>query len=294
MKVSRALETRAAALVCAALRPLPRRAALALGRGVGRILGDLDRRHALIAADNLRQAFPDWTEERVWRTARAVYAHFAAVLFDILWMSSRPLTALRRAFAVEGGEHMRTALARGKGVIIVTAHIGNWESHGVVHGALFGQLGLVARPLDNPGLDARLVAFREMSGNVVIYKRRALAEVLRMLRAGQAVAILVDQNVQAADGIFVNFFGRKASTTTVAAALALKTGCALVPVHSVLQKDGSYRALYEPEIAWIPSGDRVRDIAHLTQAMTARIEDWVRAAPQQWLWIHRRWKTQPS
>lgn len=287
------MESVAASLVAAVLRPLPRGAALALGRGLGRILGDVDRRHAAVAADNLRRAFPDWTEERIWQTARGVYSHFGAVLLDILWMDGRPVEALRKAFTFEGTEHMRTALARGRGVIVVTGHVGNWESHGVVHGSLFGPMGLVARPLDNPDLDRRLCRFRERTGNPVIYKRRALVQVMKALRDRKAVAILVDQNVQEQDGIFVDFFGRKAATTTVAAALAVKTDCALVPAYTILGPDGRYRAIYEPAIAWQATGDRQADVAVLTQAVTARIEAWVRETPEQWLWIHRRWKTQP-
>lgn len=288
-----AAEERAARWVSALLRPLPRRAALSLGRGVGRVLGDLDRKHLAIAADNLRQAFPQWTERRILTTARGVYAHFGAVLFDILWLERRSDRRLLDCVEVEGAEHVQAALAMGKGMVLVTGHLGNWEVHGVATGMLFGPLGVVARPLDNPALDGRLCAFRASRGNTIIYKKRALNQVLRTLREGRGVAILVDQNVQEQDGIFVDFFSRKAATTTVAAALALKTGCALIPARTVLRPDGLYRAVYEPPIPVAPTGDREADIAALTQALTSRIEAWVREAPEQWLWIHRRWKTQP-
>jgi KDO2-lipid IV(A) lauroyltransferase len=108
------------------------------------------------------------------------------------------------------------------------------------------------------------------------------------------VAILIDQNVQEKDGIFVDFFGRPAATTTVAAALAVKTGCALLPAHTIIGPDGRYRAVYEPPLEWTPSGDTQADIARLTQELTRVIEGWIREHPDQWLWIHRRWKTQPS
>jgi KDO2-lipid IV(A) lauroyltransferase len=108
------------------------------------------------------------------------------------------------------------------------------------------------------------------------------------------VAILIDQNVQEKDGIFVDFFGRPAATTTVAAALAVKTGCALIPAYTAIGPDGRYRAVYEPPLEWTPSGDRQADIARLTQQLTRVIEGWIREYPDQWLWIHRRWKTQPS
>jgi KDO2-lipid IV(A) lauroyltransferase len=290
----RALEARAAALVSGVVSVAPRRAALAMGRGLGRLLGDLDRRHVAIAADNLRHAFPHWDEDRLLRTARAVYAHFGQVLLDILWAQGRSREEVLAFVDVVGREHVEEAMAAGRGAILTTAHIGNWELHGIAHGWTFGPIGVVARPLDNLALDRRLCALRAAGGNTVIYKQRALAQVIRALRDGRGVAILLDQNVQAGDGIFVDFFGRPASTTTVAAALALKTGCALVPCHTELGSDGRYRAIYEPAVRRSPSGDRQADLAWLTQELTRRIESWVRGRPEQWLWIHRRWKTQPE
>src|SRR6185295_11626409 len=136
-----------------------------------------------------------------------------------------------------------------------------WEVIGLAHGWTFGPLAVVARALDNPALDRRMCAFRAMAGNRVIYKRDAL-------RAGQAVAILIDQNVQEKDGIFVDFFGRPAATTTVAAALAVKTGCALLPAYAAIGPDGRYRAVYDPPIEWTSSGDKQVDIARITQALT--------------------------
>jgi KDO2-lipid IV(A) lauroyltransferase len=152
----------------------------------------------------------------------------------------------------------------------------------------------VARPLDNPALDARLVGLRTATGNTVVYKRKALATVLKELRAGRAVAMLLDQNVQAGDGIFVEFFGRPAATTTVAAALALKTGCALVPTWTELRDDGRYLLRYEPALAVNPDGDREAEVARITQEIARRTEQWIRRNPTQWLWMHRRWNTQPG
>lgn len=288
------IEDRMAALIGGALRFLPRRAALALGGSLGGLLGDLDRRHVGIAVDNLSQAFPSWDTSRRLRTARAVYRHFGRVILDILWMQHRtPQEILSLVEEIEGKKHVEEAMAAGKGAIMATCHIGNWELHGVAHGMVFGPIGVVARPLDNPTLDDRLCQLRSCGGNTVLYKKKALAQVIRMMREGRGVAILIDQNVQERDGIFVDFFGRKAATTTVAAALAVKTGCALVPCHTELTAEGRYRLVYEPPIWATPSGDRDADIASLTQLLTERIEAWVREIPEQWLWIHRRWKTRP-
>src|SRR4249920_3307846 len=144
-------------------------------------------------------------------------------------MEGRPIAELLALTDVEGLEHMQAALARGRGVV---------------------------RPLDNPALDARLVSFRTSTGNVVIYKKKALPQILTTLREGRVVAVMLDQNVQASDGIFVRFFGRPACTTTVAAALAIKTGCPLVPAHCVRRADGRYRMAYGPMVEWPRTGRR--------------------------------------
>lgn len=289
-----ALEATLASSVSAVVRRLPRSWVLALGRRLGRLWGALDKRHLAIAVDNLRRAFPDWDEARLVRTARGVYAHFGTVLFDLLWMEGRPIEQLLALADVEGLETARATVASGRGVVAPTGHFGNWEFQGIASPALVGSFAVIARPLDNPALDRRLVALRTSTGNTVIYKQKALAQVIRTIRDGGIVAVLIDQNVQAKDGIFVRFFGRPACTTTVAAAIALKTGCAIVPVRCTLQASGRYRMVYGPPVEWTGSGRRDEDVAALTQHLTSIIEGWVRENPEQWLWLHRRWKTRPG
>jgi len=281
-------------VVSAIARGLPRPAVLAAGRRLGRLWGALDRRHRQVAATNLREAFPDWSEERIEATARGVYAHFGAVLLDLLWMQGRRAEDLLALCEIDGVEHLQAARAEGRGVIGPSAHFGNWELQAAASVPLVGHVSMIARPLDNPALDRRLVQLRTAGGNTVFYKRRAVARVLAALREGDIVAILIDQNVQASDGIFVRFFGRPACTTTVAAAIALKTGCAIVPVHCILQRNGRYRMAYGPRVDWVGTGRRDEDVAALTQHLTTIIEGWVRENPEQWLWLHRRWKTQPA
>lgn len=288
-----AREERAAAWVQSLVSRLPRRAALAFGRALGGLWADLDRRHVRIALDNLRRAYPHWSEERLVRTALGVYRHFGQVVIDLLWMQGRGLDEILALVDVEGREHAEAATADGRAALMLTGHFGNWELAGVVQGRLLGPIGVVARPLDNPALDARLCAFRAKSGNTVIYKRHALGQVLQSLRGGRSVAILIDQNVHEG-GLFVDFFGRPAATTTVAAALVLKTGCAVLPGFLSLRRDGRYLMKYQPPIRWEGTGDRRADIASLTQRLSLVIEEAVREAPEQWLWLHRRWKAQPG
>src|SRR5439155_20673019 len=146
------LEARAAAAVAALASVLPLRVVRAFGRGLGRLLGDLDRRHVAVATANLRQAFPHWDEVRRLRTAREVYAHFGQVLLEILWLHGRSREQVLPLVELEGRDNVEAAFAAGRGVLCVTAHIGNWEMHGLTHGWMFGPISVVARPLDNPDL----------------------------------------------------------------------------------------------------------------------------------------------
>jgi KDO2-lipid IV(A) lauroyltransferase len=288
-----AIEAFVTRMVSAVVRRLPRRLALGLGRTLGRCWGTLDRRHLAIAAHNLRQAFPEWDEDRVLEVARGVYAHFGGMLIDLLWMEGRPIEQLLALADVEGVEQLKAALAEGRGVVCPTAHFGNWEFQGFASAPLIGPFAVIARPLDNPELDRRLVALRTATGNTVIYKQKALARALKTIRAGGLVAILIDQNVQEKDGVFVSFFGRPACTTTVAAALALKTGCAIVPGRCEIGPGDRYLMTYGPRVEAGGSGRRDEDVVALTARLTAIIEGWVRERPEQWLWLHRRWKTRP-
>jgi len=288
------LEAAAVAVVATVARILPRRVLFGFGEILGGMWAALDGRHRRIAADNLRQAFPDWDEARILSVARGVYLHFAKTVLDVLWMDRLSVDEMMDFADVEGRQYFEAAVASGRGVILPTGHIGNWEFQGVAVKEQWRSIGVIARPLDNPLLDARLDAFRSKGGNAVISKRRALSDTLRIIRGGGGVAVLVDQNVQAKDGIFVDFFGRAACTTTVAAAIAVKTGCILLPGYCPRMPDGRYKLIYGPPIEWQPSGSREKDIRELTQRITSVIEGWVREWPEQWLWIHRRWKTQPS
>jgi len=289
-----ALEDAAAGTVAGVVRQLSRPRALALGRALGRRWGAMDARHVAIAEQNLAHAFPDWDAARRRAVALGVYEHFGRMLLDILWLAPRSKDEVLRHVVVEGGEHVEAAYRAGRGIVFPTGHMGNWEIHGVAHGHLYAPIGVIARPLDNPALDRRLCDFRQSAGNTVIYKKKALGQVMRMLRDNRGVAILIDQNVQEKDGVFVDFFGRQAATTTVAAALALKTGCALLPGHTELLPDGRYRLSYEPPVVVEPTGDHAADLVRITQQLTSIIEGWVRKTPEQWLWLHRRWKTRPS
>jgi KDO2-lipid IV(A) lauroyltransferase len=288
------IEAGALAALLAIGRRTPRGFLLAAGAAAGSIARILDRRHARIARENLRLAFGDaLPREEAARIAAACWRHFGRITFDSLAFPRLSASSAGTVALYEGLEHIRGAYERGKGVLLFSAHYGSWEIVALLQGFLGMPLSLVTRPLDNPELERMLAELRGGSGNGIIHKRRAVREMIKTLHDGGGVAIVVDQDARG-DGVFVPFFGLPASTTPTLALLALRTGAAVVPVVSTLEEDGTYRIVYEPQVPVEPTGDRDADVVRLTAACTARIEAWVRARPEQWLWMHRRWKTRPS
>jgi KDO2-lipid IV(A) lauroyltransferase len=205
----------------------------------------------------------------------------------------RPQSFLLSRVQVEGIEHLRSAMAQGKGALILTAHLGNWELLAASHVLTGFPLSVVVRLLDQPSLDRLVARFRARSLAELIDKRRAIAEVLSALRRQRMVGILLDQNASRREGVFVPFFGVPASTSKGLALLALKTGAPVVPIFIHREPDGRHRVIVDPAVPLPRTGNRERDLVEATAAFTRIIEAKVRRWPEQWLWIHRRWKTRP-
>lgn len=274
-------------------RWLPRRVLLALGERLGAIVGHLDNRHSSIARGNLEAAYGDSLDPGQRESVlRACWRHFGRITFDALAFPQLRPESLGSIVRVEGLDNAREALARGRGALVFSAHYGHWEAGAYAMGLLGIPFAVIARPLDNPLLDRRLIALRQGSGNAVIQKRRAVRETMRALSRGAGVAILIDQDARH-DGVFVPFFGRKAATTPTLALLALRTESPIVPVFARVETDGTITVHIEPAIDVRPTGERDADVARITAQCTAIVERWVRTTPEQWLWMHRRWKTRP-
>jgi KDO2-lipid IV(A) lauroyltransferase len=272
-------------------RVIPRSLFLRAGRALGALVATLDRRHLRIAQDNLRQSFPEWTDARILRTARGVWIHFGGVMFDLVRILAKGPGMVDPLVTIEGREHAERAHRSPNGVVLITGHFGNWETHGIVHAKHFGSIGVVARPLDNPTLDKAMTALRESAGNEVIEKEHAMIRSMRRLKAAQGIAFVVDQNVQEKEGIFVEFFGREACTTPFAAKLALKTGALVLACRAIMTPDFRYRVVYDPPLDPKEFGMGDAAVVSLTQAMMKITEGWIRENPDQWLWMHRRWHT---
>jgi KDO2-lipid IV(A) lauroyltransferase len=287
------VESAAVETALALARVLPRRALLSLGANVGALAGRLDRRHAAIARDNLAAAFGDsMTEAARENVLRACWRHFGRITFDALAFPKLDRDALGSTVKVVGLENARAAFDRGRGALVFSAHYGHWEAGAYAMGLLDIPFAVIARPLDNPRLDKRLIELRRGTGNEVIPKRRAVRETMRALARGAGVAILIDQDA-GADGVFVPYFGRLASTTPTLALLALRTEAPIVPVFARVEADGTITVHIEPVVEAEPTGDRDADVLRLTARCTSIVERWARSTPEQWLWMHRRWKTRP-
>lgn len=224
------------------------------------------------------------------RLGRQVYRHLGSLAADLFRSETEPVAQLLSRVEIVGLEHARAAAASGRGVFFSTPHLGNWEWAALVTGALGFPVTIVARPLDNPLLDARLTAMREKTGCRIVSRRDAARTLLKTLRSGGLVGILADQRARPPDGIVVPFFGRPALTTTSIARLAGKTGALFLPVVCLRIAPGRYRLVYSEPVDVDVLPGRERGVEKLTALVTALVEKQVRAAPEQWLWLHDRWK----
>jgi len=275
-------------------RILPRAVYLALGESLGRLVCRLDRRHREIAGANFRTAFPEASAERTAQVVAASYGFFGRYMFDLVTCyPSFPPESLER-FELDGLDCLRDAIAEGRGVLCFTGHWGGWEFQAIATGRLGHPIASIARRLDNPWLERILYAARTSTGNLVIEKREGVRPILKALRDGHVMAILIDQNVAGEERIFVDFFGRPAATTPALGVFHLRTGAPLVPVFALPLPGGRYRLRYGPRVEVPLSGDRDEDVRRVTHACTKVLEAQIREHPEYWLWMHRRWKTQPE
>lgn len=277
------------ALAAFLIRLLPWRVASAAGESLGLAFYAFGARRRRIALDNLARAFPEREAGERTRIARKVFRHFGRMTFEWFKFGALPPDELLARVEVEGLDRGRRAYADGRGVFFLTAHFGSWEVDGLVHALVLAPIGVMARRLDNPRLDVMLERMRQWTGNWVIHRDGGIRRALRALQSGQGVAILIDQHVLGAGAVAVDFFGRPAATTTVLAALALRTGAPVIPVFSIPTAPGRYRIVYEQPVER-PSADSADPVREFTQSCTAVLEAYVRRYPELWLWMHRRWR----
>jgi len=276
-------------VVRAMVRLAPWRLAMRVGAGLGAAFYALDAGHRRLTIANLAAAFPQRPPAEHEAIARGVFRHFGQLLVEILRFGGRTPAQVLEAVEFEGEERVLQAMERGKGLLCVTGHFGFWELHALAHGARFGHGSLVARPLDNPFLHKLFEDIRTSTGNTVIYRHRGLRRILSALAENRTVAMLIDQHIHNADAVTVQFFDRPAATTSAVAALALRTGAAIIPVFALPLGAGRYRLIYEHPVE-LPPEDCEDPVRELTQRCTDVLEMYVRRYPERWLWMHRRWR----
>jgi len=270
----------------------------AAARWIGRRLGDLGyvltpgRR--TIALTNLARAFPDLAPGARRRICRRSYQHLGLMVTELAALLARPVGDTLHRIGIDGLEHLRAAMGQHGRVLLLTAHLGNWELLPVACRLTGYRLSVVLRPPDAPWLDRLATRMRERSAVDLIDKRAALRPVLRALASGAMVGILLDQNAARREGVFVPFFGRPASTSKSMAILALRTGAPIVPVFIHREDAGTHRVVVGSPLPIPPSANMDASVVALTARCSEAIEAAIRAKPEQWLWLHDRWRTRPA
>jgi KDO2-lipid IV(A) lauroyltransferase len=249
------------------------------------------RKRQQITDDNLSQAFPELDRNARQRIAEAAISNLSRGITVFAKLPHLRQEEWADLVRIEGLEHVQSALSQGRGVLAFTAHYGCWEAMSLYLSRLV-PTSIVVRPLDNPRLDALVSGVRASGGIKIIPKRRALIEGLRTLRENRLLGILIDQNF-ASGGSYIRFMDRPTASTPIVSLLARKSGCPVLPLHSVWE-NGRLRVIFEPPIRLSQEADRALAVAADTQAMNAVVEGWIRKVPGQWLWLHNRWKRQPE
>jgi len=279
------------------------RALGAMPRGLARLLAGLLAffvywsfgRLRRVGVRNLELALPELPPKARVEILRRVYRSLAWQLVEFCRMTRYTAQNTRNWIRTEGLDHYLAAQARGKGVLIVTGHLGAWELSSFYHSLMGHPMGMVIRRLDNRRLDEYVNAIRCLHGNRVLHKDEFARGLLTAMRAGETVGILMDTNMRPPQGVFVEFFAMQACTASGLARVALKTGAAVLPGFMVWeQAEGKYVLHFGPELRFEQTGDAECDAIAATQQCTAATEEWIRRYPDQWLWIHRRWKTRPA
>lgn len=272
-------------------RPLARGFGISLGWTVYLLHGRLRR----VGMRNLALAFPEKTEAERGRILRREFTSMGRQLAEVCQFPKYTLENVEQVVVYDGLENYEKAYARGKGVLFLTAHFGGWEVSAFTHSMHGHWMHVVMRPMDNVYMDRLIRQYRTMHGNQLVDKDDFVRGLLSAMKAGEAVGILMDTNMTPPQGIFVDFFGIPACTASGLARIALRTDAAVVPGFTIWDSSlGKYRLRFDPAVQLVRTGDLEADIRSNTQIFTGIIEQYVREYPEQWLWVHRRWKTRPE
>lgn len=282
-------------LALGAMGALPRPAARRVGTAIATGFYYAHRRLIRVGRRNLELAFPHASARERDHILRALYRHLGRQMAEFCLFPRDRAETLPALMRTVGLEHYLEAQRRGRGVLVLTAHLGAWELSSFGHSLAGYPMKFIIRPLDNRRLNRLVNGYRGLHGNQPIDKNDSARGLLRAMTAGESVGVLLDQNSSPPHGVFVPFFGVEACTAAGPAKIALRTGASVVPGFTVWEESEQRYVLYfEPALDLVRTGDEDADVVANTARFTAVIERWVRRYPEQWLWVHRRWKTRPA
>lgn len=282
------LEYCAVRVIVATLERTPRRVAEALGRFYARLLDLALPRLRRVARRNLEMAFPEAAAAERERIADGAFRSVGRMLVALARLPRINRDNISDWIRYDGFEHFEEGLRRGRGVLFATAHLGNWELSAFAHGVLTAPMHVVVRPLDNPLIDALIERRRTLRGNSVIEKKDSARGILRALSNNEVVGILIDQNSSVEEGVFVDFFGVPACANAGFAKIAAHSGATVIPGFALWsEQERRYVLRFFTPI------EMTGDVAADTGRLQNKLEEVIREYPDQWLWIHRRWKTRP-
>jgi KDO2-lipid IV(A) lauroyltransferase len=269
---------------------MARAAGVGIATSAYHFLGRLRR----VGQRNLSLAFPEMPPAERDLILRLEYRNLGWLLAEFCQMSNYTPAFASRFIRYEGLEHYLAARDRGKGVLVLTGHLGAWELSSFYHSLAGYPMGMVIRRLDNPLVDALVNRIRCQHGNRILHKDDFARGLISAMRSGDTVGILMDTNMTPPQGLFAPFFGVPACTASGLARVALKTGAAVVPGFLLWEEsERQYVLRFSPELALASTGDSEADTADNTARFNTVLEDAIRQYPSQWLWMHRRWKTRP-
>jgi KDO2-lipid IV(A) lauroyltransferase len=289
------LEYALAWIIIKTIGALPRPLARTAGISLASVIYLLHVRLRRVGMRNLALAFPEMTRHHRAKTLRGEFVSMGRQLAEVCLFPKYTRENVSQIVVYDGFENFERALGRGKGVLFLTGHLGGWELSAFAHSLYGHPLHVVMRPLDNVYLDRLTRRYRTMHGNSMIDKDDPVRGLLAAMKNGETAGILMDTNMTPPQGVFVDFFGIPACTAGLLARIALRTGAAVVPGFTIWDSAlRKYRLRFDPAVELVHTGDENADAVANTQLYTKIIEDYVRKYPDQWLWVHRRWKTRPE
>jgi len=270
---------------------VPHKRIASMGRVLGILMYSIDVRHRRIVRRNLKFVYPEWSAERVKKKSKLVFQNLSITILEICQMICLSSDDITNKVKIRGEEHLLNAMHNNKGAILISAHLGNWEIVPLFWPLYFNTpITGVARQIQNKTINRWINGLRTRFGTRVIYKDIALPEMTRTLRQGKILAILIDQGTKSSLGVKIRFFNKFVTATPAAALLAMRCKCPVLPVFCTRNDNGAFTISLEPPLVLKRTGDLGADLRTNTQIMTDVIEKMVRKYPEQWFWVHKRWR----